>query len=90
MQDVANKHEAQLKTIGDESARLARMCELNVVEQVLNVCQTTIVQDAWARGEKLAVHGWIYAISDGLLRDLAICVAGPGELAQAYEQAVAR
>ncbi len=90
VQDVANKHEAQLKTIGDESARLARMCELNVVEQVLNVCQTTIVQDAWARGEKLAVHGWIYAISDGLLRDLAICVAGPGELAQAYEQAVAR
>jgi carbonic anhydrase len=90
VQDVAKKHDDRLKAIADETKRLDRLCELNVVEQVLNVCQTTIVQDAWARGEKLAVHGWIYAISDGLLRDLAICVAAPGELAQAYEQAVAR
>jgi len=90
VQDVMKKHDHRLRPIADEAKRLDRLCELNVVEQVVNVCQTTIVQDAWARGEKLAVHGWIYAISDGLLRDLAMCVTGPGELAQAYEQAVAR
>ena len=64
------EHETQLNLSGDNSAMGRRLCELNVIEQVLNVCQTTIVQDAWQRRQQLAVHGWIYAIEDGLLRDL--------------------
>jgi carbonic anhydrase len=88
VQDVKKKHAAQLATIMDESKRFDRLCELNVIEQVAHVCQTTIVQDAWARGEKLAVHGWIYALSDGLLRDLRMCVTRPDELSPAYERAL--
>ncbi len=88
VQDVANKHRPQLSAIAEEAARLDRLCELNVVEQVAHVCQTTIVQDAWARGERLSVHGWIYALSDGLLRDLSMCITRPEELAPAYEHAV--
>jgi carbonic anhydrase len=88
VQDVAKKHAAQLAAL-EEARRLDRLCELNVIEQVLNVSRTTIVQDAWARGRNIAVHGWIYAISDGLLRDLSICVTDPRELAAAYERAVA-
>jgi carbonic anhydrase len=88
VQDVAKKHAAQLAAL-EEARRLDRLCELNVIEQVLNVSRTTIVQDAWARGRNIAVHGWIYAISDGLLRDLSMCVTDPRELAAAYERAVA-
>jgi len=88
VQDVAKKHASRLAALAGEPGRLDRLCELNVIEQVAHVCQTTIVQDAWARGEKLSVHGWIYAISDGLLRDLSMCVTRPDELAPAYERAV--
>jgi len=88
VQDVREKHAAQLATAGDESLRCDRLCELNVIEQVANVCQTTIVQDAWERGQELTVHGWIYAISDGLLRDLSLTIAGPAEFAPAYQAAV--
>ncbi len=88
VQDVANKHREKLqRTPGDES-RFRRLCELNVIEQVLNVCQTTIVQNAWERGDTLTVHGWIYALSDGLLRDLPLCVSNPADLAASYEDAV--
>ena len=69
--DVAEKHAAELDPLDDEG-RLARLCELNVVEQVANVCQTTIVEDAWARGDDLRVHGVVYGLEDGLLRDLAV------------------
>ncbi len=65
-----------------------RLCELNVIEQVANVCQTTIVQDAWARGQELHVHGWIYGLKDGLLRDLGTTVAGAGEAAASYRAAL--
>ena len=58
-----------------------RLCELNVIEQVVNVCQTTAVRDAWARGRSLAVHGWIYDVTDGLLRDLGLCVTCPDDVA---------
>ena len=85
---MSDKHAAQLATAGDEALRCDRLCELNVIEQVRNVCQTSIVGDAWARGQELTVHGWIYAISDGLLRDLGLTVAGPAEVAPAYEAAV--
>ena len=88
VQDVMHNHEALLSKISDEAGRLDRLCELNVVEQVLNVSRTTIVQGAWGRGQGLAVHGWIYGIGDGLLRDLGIRITNQGELSSAYERAV--
>ena len=69
--DVAQKHAAVLDPLGNEE-RHARLCELNVVEQVANVCQTTVVEDAWARGDDLTVHGVVYRLEDGLLRDLGV------------------
>jgi carbonic anhydrase len=63
------------------------LCELNVIEQVVNVVQTTVVREAWSRGQLLAVHGWIYDVADGLLRDLHMCVTHQGELAECYERA---
>jgi len=69
--DVNEKHTAELAALPDER-RLDRLCELNVVEQALNVCQTTIVEDVWARGQELTVHGWVYGLHDGLLRDLGV------------------
>ena len=89
VQDVKHKHEACLHRLSDDTARSARLCELNVIEQAVNVCQTTVVQDAWARGQSLAVHGWIYGLRDGLLRDLQITGSDPSELAAAHRQAVA-
>lgn len=89
VQDVRQKHGAHLNPIGDEEKRGNRLCELNVIEQVVNVCQTTIVQDAWARGQELAVHGWIYAIHDGLLRDLNITVTQAEQTAEVYHAALA-
>jgi len=74
VQDVMHNHNEELAAIVDEGRRLDRLCELNVSDQVLNVSKTTIVQNAWNRGQELAVHGWIYGISDGLLRDLNISI----------------
>jgi carbonic anhydrase len=88
VQDVMNKHEALLSALPDDAARRDRLCELNVIEQVVNVCQTTVVREAWDRGQPLAVHGWIYSISDGLLRDLRICVESQDELPEVYRAAV--
>jgi len=88
VQDVMHSHEARLSGISDETERLNRLCELNVIEQVLNVSRTTIVQNAWARGQELTVNGWIYGIGDGLLRDLDICITNQTELSAAYEHAV--
>ena len=88
-QDVMQKHRALLDALGDRERRVRRLCELNVIEQVVNVAQTTIVQQAWARGQDLAVHGWIYALTDGLLRDLRVSIAGPGQVAGAYDAALA-
>ena len=72
VQDVLDEHEAELAAIDDEEKRLDRLCELNVIAQVLNVGTTTIVQNAWQRGQELVVHGWIYDLQDGLLRDLGV------------------
>jgi carbonic anhydrase len=80
VQDVRWKHQAQLDGLPIEAERHHRLCELNVIEQVANVCQTTVVRDAWARGQALAVHGWVYDLRDGLLRDLDMCVTGQAEL----------
>ena len=77
--DVRDKHVDALKAIGLDDQRLDRLCELNVIEQVANVCQTTIVRDAWDKGQDLTVHGWIYGLRDGLLRDLNVTVANSNE-----------
>jgi carbonic anhydrase len=88
VQDVMHSHEEILSKISDEGQRLDKLCELNVIEQVLNVSRTTIVQNAWGRGQELAVHGWIYGIGDGLLRDLDICITNQRERSAAYESAI--
>jgi len=80
VQDVMIHYEHHLSDIETEAKRLDRLCELNVVEQVLNVGRTTIVQSAWSRGQELAVHGWIYGITDGLLRDLDLSITNRDEL----------
>jgi len=77
--DVAEKHERELDGLATD-ARLARLCELNVVEQAVNVCQTTIVVDAWQRGQELTVHGVIYGLADGILRELGVAVSSRAEL----------
>jgi carbonic anhydrase len=88
VQDVRQKHEALLAVV-DEAQRLNKLCELNVIEQVSNVCQTTIVQGAWERGQELNVHGWIYGLSDGLIRNLNISTSNQDELATTYNNAIA-
>jgi carbonic anhydrase len=88
VQDIMHSHEALLARIDDQAQRINRLCELNVIEQVLNVSRTTVVQQAWARGQELAVHGWVYGIEDGLLRDLGICITNETELTTAYENAL--
>lgn len=89
VQDVHQKHAALLAKSGDEAAAANKLCELNVIEQVSNVCQTTIARDAWERGQELSVHGWIYGIQDGLLRDLNATVSGNGEATGIHSLAVA-
>jgi carbonic anhydrase len=80
VQDVHLRHQVQLDELLTEDERVDRLCELNVVEQVVNVAQTTVVRDAWARGKALCVHGWVYGLGDGLLRDLGISVASPDQI----------
>jgi carbonic anhydrase len=87
VQDVRGKHRAQLEALPSEAQRHDRLCELNVIEQVVNVSQTTVVRDAWARGQMLTVHGWIYTLRDGLLRDVGMCVTKESELFACYEAA---
>jgi len=88
VQDVRNRHRTWLDGVPEER-RVDALCELNVVEQALNACQTTVVQDAWARGQELVVHGWFYGLRNGLLQDLKITVASPAEMNETYERAIA-
>jgi carbonic anhydrase len=88
VQDVRNRHAGWLETL-PAASRVDALCELNVVEQALNVCQTTIVQDAWQRGQEIVVHGWVYGLHDGLLQDLAITVSRLDDAGAAYEAALA-
>ena len=83
VQDVMHAHRDELAQIEDESERLDRLCALNVIEQVMSVSRTTIMQAAWERGQELAVHGWIYGLQDGLLRDLGVSVANAAEASKA-------
>jgi len=87
VRDVHDKHQPRVDALEGEELRQNRLCELNIIEQVVNVCQSTVVRDAWARGHALAVHGWIYGLDDGLLRDLSMCVTGEAELAAQYQAA---
>lgn len=84
IKDVQHKHQAQLDAIDDEAQRLELLCELNVASQVANVCHTTIVQKAWQRGQSLAIHGWVYSLADGLLKDLDCTVDRLQQIANAY------
>jgi carbonic anhydrase len=84
IRDVSMANRAALEAIEDPRARESRLCELNVAAQVANVCHTTIVQDAWRRGQPLTVHGWIYDLSDGLLRDLDLAIESEDQIPQAY------
>ncbi len=90
VQDVVEKHEALLGAVADATVRADRLCELNIVEQVRNVCQTTIVQDAWQRGQSLSVHGWVYGLGDGRLKDLEMSTSSLAELGPAYTRAIDR
>ncbi len=84
IKDVYRVHAHDLDAIDDEHSRADRLCELNVVEQVRNVCHTTIVQNAWARGQPLAVHGWVYGLSDGRVKDLDVSVDGRRDIDRLY------
>ena len=87
VQDVRNRHGAWLESL-PEARRVNALCDLNVVEQALNVCQTTVVQDAWQRGQELTVHGWVYGLGNGLLDDLGMSVRRGDDLAAVYSAAV--
>ena len=89
VQDVHDRHAATIDAAGDMPEKLARLCELNVIEQARNVCQTTIVRDVWSRGQPLAVHSWIYSLDDGLIRDLGFTAAAADEVAVNHLRAIA-
>jgi carbonic anhydrase len=84
---VRDKNLAQINSYSSEAERHDRLCELNVIEQVANVCQTTILHDAWARSQPVSVHGCIYGLKDGILRDLGMSITHLGELNEHYENA---
>jgi carbonic anhydrase len=88
VQDVRHQHRDLLERIAPER-RLDALCELNVLEQARNVCFTTVVQDAWARGQEVVVHGWVYGLHNGLLKDLRMTVGSGGDVAAAYTTALA-
>jgi carbonic anhydrase len=89
VQDVAERHKACVEAVGGEQIRTNRLCELNVLEQVGNVCQTTIVRDAWDRGQALTVHSWIYGLKDGLIRNLGMSITAAPEFQRQYHAALA-
>ncbi len=80
VRDIYHRHQAKLVKGSNESGKIAKLCEWNVIEQVINVGNTTIIQDAWGRGQKISIHGWIYDIADGLMKDLDVTIATPKEL----------
>lgn len=88
VQDVRGLHAKALDEVPEGPARGDRLCELNVIEQVTNVCRTTIVHDAWERGQSVTVHGWIYGLNDGLVRDLHYTVPGTAQIPERYAQAL--
>jgi len=87
VQDVKLKYQSHIDALASDADRLNRLCELNVIEQVVNLAQTTVVRDAWTRGNDVQIHGWIYGLEDGFLRDLDMCVSNEAEVRTAAAQA---
>lgn len=87
VQDVRDHHAAQLSAIIDDTERANRLCELNVIQQVVNVSHTTVIHDAWKRGHAVAVHGWIYGLQNGLLQDLGVSITDESDLHRCFEAA---
>jgi carbonic anhydrase len=86
VQDVSSKHAAHLECIADESDRVDRLCELNVVAQTINAAQTTVVQSAWERGQELSLHGWAYGLKDGLVRNLGLKLSSVADVTEAQQR----
>ena len=84
IKDVYRNQQNKIDALQNESAKIDLLCELNVIEQVKNVCHTTIVQSAWKSGQELSVHGWIYSIEDGILKDLNVCITNSDEISQIH------
>jgi len=84
LKDIRYHNEAHLQALASEEDRVDFLCEVNVLEQLRNVCHTTIVQDAWHRGQELVVHGWIYSIRNGLLKDLGVCIDAEDQIPEAF------
>lgn len=84
IKDVYRYHQAKIDALPNETDRIRLLCELNVIEQVANICHTTIVQSAWKNGQELAVHGWIYSLEDGILHDLGVCVSSSEEISDTH------
>ena len=84
IKDVYRYHQDKIDAQQTEKEKYNLLCELNIIEQVGNICHTTIVQNAWKDGQELAIHGWIYSLEDGLLKDLNVCVTGPEELSKTH------
>ena len=87
VQDVRDKHVALVRSLGEHDQH-DRLCELNVLEQAVNICRTHTVQDAWRRGQKLAIHAWIYGLKDGLLHDLGFNIRNPAAVESGYQSAL--
>lgn len=90
VQDVRDRHEEKLAQIEDGNTRLDRMCELNAIHQVVNVCQTSVLREAWQRGQAVTVHGWCYSLHDGIVRDLGVSARSREEAVEQYRDAVGR
>jgi carbonic anhydrase len=84
IKDIYRIHQAQLEAAGSDREQRNLLCECNVIEQVANVCHTTVLQNAWKSGQQLTVHGWIYSVGDGILKDLEVSVTGTEELARIH------
>lgn len=88
IQDVRDRHRALLWTASSHTEAIDCLCELNVLEQALNVCRTTVIKDAWNRGQQATVHAWVYSVADGLLRDLGFSVGAPSDTERVFKAAV--
>ncbi len=84
IKDVYRYHKSKFDALENEKGKIDLLCELNIIEQVANVCHTTIVQNAWNSGQELAIHGWIYNIEDGVLKDLNVCITSLDEISETY------
>jgi len=84
IKDVYRYHQDKIDALQNKHEKYCLLCELNIIEQVANICHTTIVQNAWKSGQELAIHGWIYSLEDGLLKDLNVCVTGPEEISKTH------